>query len=394
MQKFAATARSAVAALRASRIREVANAALGREDVLPFWFGEPDEVTPAFIREAAVEALAQGDTFYRHNLGIPALREALSAYVSGLRAPVKPERIAVTSSGMSALALVMQALLDPGDRVVALTPSWPNLIEGPKILGARVTTVALDFDRRGWRLDLDRMLGAITPATRMVIVNSPNNPTGWALTAAERDTLLERCRRYGVWLVSDDAYERLYYAQPVACAPGFLDAAQADDRIVSTNTFSKSWLMTGWRLGWIVAPDALLPDLSKLIEYNTSCAPGFVQRAGIVAVQQGEALIERTRERFRAARDFLVAQLASVPSVEVAAPPAAMYLFFRIAGLSDSLTLCRGLVERGGLGLAPGIAFGPEGEGFVRWCFAASDERLADGAARLRNYLDAAQSNS
>lgn len=379
-------ARDAVRALRASRIRDVANAGMGRPDVLPFWFGEPDEVTPEFIRRAAIDALEAGDTFYRHNLGIPELREALAGYVSGLRAPIRAERIVATNSGMSALALTMQALLDPGDRVVALSPSWPNLIEGPKILGARVTCVPLVFGARGWSLDLDRLLDAIGPSTRMVIVNSPNNPTGWTLDRIERDAILARCRQVGAWLVSDDAYERLYYGDG-RCAPGFLDTAEPTDRVVSVNTFSKSWLMTGWRLGWIVAPETLVPDLGKLVEYNTSCAPGFVQRAGVAALAHGEALIERTRARFQAARDFLVARLSALPDAQVRTPPAAMYVFFRIVGLGDSFALCTDLVERSGLGLAPGIAFGPEGEGFLRWCFAASQDRLEDGARRLADHL-------
>jgi aspartate/methionine/tyrosine aminotransferase len=379
-------ARDAVRALRASRIRDVANAGMGRPDVMPFWFGEPDEVTPEFIRRAAIEALERGDTFYTQNLGIPELREALAAYVTGLRSPTRAGRIVVTNSGMSALALTMQALLDPGDRVVALTPSWPNLIEGPKILGAEVSTVSLGFDARGWSLDLQRLLDAIGPGTRMVIVNSPNNPTGWTLAVHERDAILAQCRQVGAWLVSDDAYERLYYGDG-RCAPGFLDTADPADRVISVNTFSKSWLMTGWRLGWVVAPDTLIPELGKLVEYNTSCAPGFVQHAGVAALTHGEAVVDRTRDRFRGARDFLVRRLSAIPGVQVSTPPGAMYVFFRIAGLTDSFALCKALVERAGLGLAPGIAFGPEGEGFLRWCFAAAEDRLEAGAGRLSRHL-------
>ncbi len=381
------TARPAVLDLRPSRIREVANAAMGRADVLPFWFGEPDEVTPDFIRQVAIDSLNAGETFYSQNLGLPELRAAIAAYLSRLHSATAPEQIAVTSSGLSALQLATQALIGPGDRVVEVTPLWPNLVEIPKILGAHVECVPLQWRQGQWRLDLDRLLSALTPATRALFVNSPNNPTGWTISRAEQQAVLDHCRRHGIWLIADDAYERLHYDEAAPVAPSFLDFASEHDRIVSTNTFSKSWLMTGWRLGWLRAPQALIAEMPKLIEYNTSCAPVFVQRAGIAAIERGEPVIARTRKRFHTARDFLVERLRGIPGIEVATPQGAMYAFFKVDGVHDSLALCKHLVGDTGLGLAPGIAFGPEGEGFVRWCFAASEERLADGIDRLRRGL-------
>ena len=381
------TARPAVLDLRASRIREVANAAMGRPDLLAFWFGEPDEVTPDFLRQAAIDSLNAGETFYSQNLGLPELRAAIAAYLTRLHGATSADQIAVTSSGLSALQLTAQALVGPGERVVEVTPLWPNLVEIPKILGARVECVPLQWHAGSWQLDLDRLLTALTPDTRVLFVNSPNNPTGGTIDRAPQKTLLEHCRRRGIWLIADDAYERLHYGDGATVAPSFLEIADASDRLVSTNTFSKSWLMTGWRLGWIRAPEALIAEMPKLIEYNTSCAPVFVQRAGIVAIEQGEAIIERTRARFRRARDFLVEQLREIPGIEVATPQGAMYAFFKVSGVHDSLALCKHLVGTTGLGLAPGIAFGPEGEGFVRWCFAANEERLAEGIARLRKGL-------
>ena len=399
-----ATARRAVAALVTSKIREIANAGLEAGDVLAFWFGEPDQVTPEFVRDAAAAALAAGETFYTHNLGLGELREAIAAYLCALHRPTGSDEIAVTASGMSALALAFQALVDPGDRVVAVTPVWPNLVEIPKVLSANVETVALGFGPRGWSLDLDRLLAALTPATRVLVINSPNNPTGWTATAGEQRAIFERCDRHGIWIVADDVYERLFYGDNATCehrddaagersearcAPSFLDFAPADARLVSTNSFSKAWLMTGFRLGWIVAPPALVPELATLIEYNTSCSPAFVQRAGVAAIERGEATVTATRARFRRARDRLVAALSQLPDVDVALPPGAMYAFFRVRGVDDSLAFCRELVMRERLGLAPGSAFGPDGEGFVRWCFAASDERLDEGVRRLARYLHA-----
>jgi aspartate/methionine/tyrosine aminotransferase len=383
-------ARPAVQQLRSSKIREVANAGIGKKDVVAFWFGEPDEVTPDFIRKAGIDALERGETFYTQNLGIPELRVALGDYVSRLRrtgtsGQITADNIAVTNSGMSALMLTTQALVGPGDRVVIITPVWPNLVEIPKILGAEAVTFPLSFTLKGWSLELERLLATLKPGTRALYINSPNNPTGWTIDRETRRAVLEHCRRHGIWILGDDAYERLCY--DVGIAPSFLDIADPLDRVVSANTFSKSWLMTGWRLGWIVAPKELIADLGTLLEYNTSCAPGFVQRAGIVAIEHGEPVIARTLARLRKARDFLSARLHEIPGIEATLPAGAMYTFFKVHGVTDSLAFCKKLVADAGLGLAPGIAFGLEGEGFVRWCFAAGEEHLAEGIERLRKVV-------
>jgi aspartate/methionine/tyrosine aminotransferase len=385
----APAARDVVRHLGASRIREVSNAGIGRADVLPFWFGEPDQVTPEFIRDAAKKALDAGDTFYTSNYGIPPLREAIAKYMSSLHRPIDASRIAVTSSGVSALMLLSQLIINPGDRVVAVTPLWPNVVEIPKILGAEVVRVQLEFGRT-WELDVQKLLDALTPGTRAVFLNSPNNPTGWVITREQQEILLAHCRRHGIWIVADDVYERLVFdtvgdARP--CAPSFLDIATPEDRVISAHSFSKSWLMTGWRLGWLVVPPALAPDLGKLIEYNTSCAPGFVQQAGIVAIERGDEVIAQTTKRYQAARDFLYERLNALPGIATPKPKGAMYLFFRIDGENDTLTLCKRLVTEAGLGLAPGSAFGDEGEGYIRWCFASSIERLEDGVGRLDRFL-------
>jgi aspartate/methionine/tyrosine aminotransferase len=217
-------ARQAVRDLRASKIREVANAAMGMPDVLPFWFGESDQQTPRFIRDAAAAALADGATFYTHNLGIPALRGAIAEYVTVLHGPTSPDHIAVTSAGVNALMLAAQMVVGAGDRVVALTPLWPNLVEIPKILGAHVETVSLDYGEHGFSLDLDRFLAALTPDTRAVMINSPNNPTGWVMSRAQQQVVLDHCRRHGIWIIADEVYERLYYGVG-RTAPAFLDLA-------------------------------------------------------------------------------------------------------------------------------------------------------------------------
>ena len=380
------SARAAVQALAASKIRELYNEGLGRRDVLAFWVGEPDEPTPQFIRQAATDSIAAGELFYTHNLGIRELREALAEYVTRLHRPSTADQVAVTSAGVNALMLASQLLVDPGDRVVEVVPLWPNLQEIPKILGAKVETVALEFSPSGWTLNLEKLLARLGAGTKALYLNSPNNPTGWTITREEQKAILEQCRKHGIWIFADDAYERLYY-EGNGVAPSFLDISEEEDRVIGTNTFSKSWLMTGWRLGWLVVPPGLAGDLAKLVEYNTSCAPVFVQRAGVVAVKQGEPVVRHTLERFRKARDFLIAELGKMERVHVALPSGTMYAFFGVEGMTDSLAFCKRLLREQGLGLAPGAAFGPEGEGYVRWCFAAGEERLADGLRRLRAAL-------
>ncbi|MFN7725017.1 MAG: pyridoxal phosphate-dependent aminotransferase [Rubrivivax sp.] len=381
--------RETIAALPGSKIREVANAGLGRSDVLAFWFGESDEVTPQPIRDAAAASLAAGETFYSHNLGLAELRAAIAGYASGLHGALDAERIAVTSSGVNALMLAMQWLLNPGDEVVAVVPVWPNLTAQPLILGATVTRVPLRPQAGVWGLDLDELLAKVTPATRVLLVNAPNNPTGWTLTRAEQQVLLDHCRRTGTWIVADEVYERLYYAgAPGEAAPSFLDIATPEDRLVVAQSFSKSFLMTGWRLGWLVLPAGLSFEMGKLLEFNTSCAPVFAQRAGLAALALADGFVPGMVARLQAGRDRLVAGLQALPGVTVATPPGGMYAFFQVQGQGDSLALAKHLVAAHGLGLAPGGAFGPEGEGWLRWCFASQDlARLDRGLQRLASAL-------
>ena len=381
--------RSAIENLEASRIREVANAGIGRDDVLAFWFGESDEPTPQFIRDAAIQSIQQGETFYGHNLGLPELRAAVAAYMSGLHGPIGAERIAITSGGVNALMLGCQALIDAGDDVVAVAPVWPNLPAQALIMGARLHTVALAPDEAGrWQLDLDRLLAAITPATRVLLVNAPNNPTGWCLSRDQQQAILAHCRRTGTWIVADEVYERLYFRGD-GCAPSFLDVAQPDDRLVVVHSFSKSFLMTGWRLGWLVLPPSLTPELGKLIEFNTSCASVFTQRAGLAALIGTEDVTPRVVAHLRHCRDVLVPSLQALPGVRLAPPDGGMYAFFQLQRVTgDSLDVAKQLVAQAGLGLAPGSAFGPAAQGWLRWCFATQDPaRLQDGVERLRKWL-------
>ncbi|MBI2726671.1 MAG: pyridoxal phosphate-dependent aminotransferase [Polaromonas sp.] len=392
--------RQAVLNLEESMIRQVANAGMGRSDVLRFWFGESDEATPAFIRDAAVASLQQGETFYAQNLGLPELREAIAHYASGLRCegavPIGVNRVAVTSSGVNALMLAVQALVDAGDEVVAVTPVWPNLLAQPAIMGATVTCVSLRPVGGEWQLDLQELLSAVTSRTKLLVINAPNNPTGWTLSRDEQRAILDHCRSTGTWILADEVYERLYFeTTPNGCAPSFLDIAAEDDRLVVAHSFSKSFLMTGWRLGWLVMPPAMTEQVGKLIEFNTSCAPVFVQRAGLVAIDRTDEITPRVVQHLRLCRDTLVPLLQAVPGVQVAPAKGGMYAFFRLedqSRFSDSLETAKKLVLEAGLGLAPGDAFmvnpRPEARGWLRWCFASQDlDRLRQGVGRLERWL-------
>jgi aspartate/methionine/tyrosine aminotransferase len=406
--------RDTVVAMQGSRIREVANAALKNPDVLAFWFGESDEITPPAVREAAARSLERGETFYGHNLGLIELRDALARYTAGFHKGTYIDRIAVTSSGVNALMLATQLLVGAGDEVVAVVPVWPNLTQQPTMMGARVHRVALAPDAKGvWRLDVQALIAAIGPQTKVVLVNSPNNPTGWTLSADEQLALLAHCRHTGTWIVADEVYERMWFGsgppdaeppqggrpprgaraagEPGAnrTAPSFLDIALPDDRLIVVHSFSKSFLMTGWRLGWMVVPDSgVLAQIGKLIEFNTSCAPEFVQHGGLAALELGDAFVDALVRRLRDCRDLLLGRLQQLPGVTVAVPEGGLYAFLKIEGQDDSLALAKRLVADHGLGLAPGIAFGPEGEGWLRWCFASREpERLNHGVARLAQAL-------
>ena len=381
--------------LEESKIREVANAGIGRSDVLAFWFGESDEVTPDFIRQAAIESLQRGETFYSHNLGLPELRHAVSGYMSALHGNVASDRIAITSGGVNALMLAVQALVDAGDEVIAVTPVWPNLTAQPLILGASLKRFSLTPVGGVWKLDLQALLAQVSAKTKVLILNAPNNPTGWTLDRAEQQAILAHCRKTGTWILADEVYERLYYEQPGSvsggihpCAPSFLDLAEPEDRLVVVHSFSKSFLMTGWRLGWLVMPPSLTPQMGKLVEFNTSCASVFTQRAGIVALQRTDEVTPRVVAHLKHCRDTLVPLLQALPGVTVAPARGGMYAFFKLDGVDDSLAVAKRLVAEAGLGLAPGDAFAPEAQGWLRWCFASRDPaRLAQGVDRLASWL-------
>jgi aspartate/methionine/tyrosine aminotransferase len=268
---------------------------------------------------------------------------------------------------------------------------WPNLTAQPRILGACLKPVPLRPVAGAWTLDLEALLAAVTPATRLLVLNAPGNPTGWTLTREEQQRILDHCRCTGTWILADEVYSQLYYEtdQANGCAPSFLDIASSEDRLVVVGSFSKAFLMTGWRLGWLVLPPTITQDVGKLIEFNTSCASVFTQRAAVAALQRAGEITPHVVAQLKTGRDTLVPLLQAVPGVELASPKAGMYAFFRLAGYPDGVDTAKRLVREAGLGLAPGEAFASESAGWLRWCFASKDpQRLVQGVERLRNWLD------
>jgi aspartate aminotransferase len=385
--RFPAPVRPFTDTLIGSRIRALANTGLGRRDIIALWFGESDRTTPAFINEAAKRALDQGHTFYTLNRGIHELRAAIATYITRLRGrSMGEDRITVTASGVSAIMLVMQALVDPGDNVVMVTPLWPNCGEAVRMMGGEPRRVALQPGLAGWHLDLERLFAACDSRTRAIFVNSPGNPTGWMMSAEDLAALLDFCRKRRIWAVGDDVYERIVFDRPRA--PSLLDFATADDPVISVNSFSKSWCMTGWRLGWVVTPPALGEQLGKFNEFNISGATSFVQHAGVAAIEQGEGYIAEMVADYSRSRELVVQRLNGFKRVHLTRPQGGFYAFFTVDGLSDSFTAAEQIFRQTSVGLAPGIAFGPEGEGFLRLCFATNQARVSEALDRLAEVLN------
>lgn len=373
-----------------SGIVEVFNYGRDREGLIPLWVGEGDLPTPSFICEAAAASLARGETFYTYQRGIPELRRALSRYHERVYGkPVDPERFFVTAGGMHATQLAVRMVAGLGDEVLIPTPAWPNFVGALTVAGARPVSFPLVKDEHGWRLDLDRLAAAVTPRTRAIVVNSPSNPTGWTATGREQQAILDFARRHGLWIIADEIYGRFVF-DPVlkvgtGRAPSFRDVMSEEDRILFVQTFSKNWAMTGWRLGWLEAPVALGQVIENLVQYSNSGIPTFIQRAGVAALDDGEAFVADQIGRARRGRD-VVGTLTKTGRVELPPPSGAFYAFFKVPGAASREIAMR-LIEEADVGLAPGSAFGEGGEGHVRLCFLRKAADLEEAVARISRAL-------
>lgn len=370
-----------------SGIVEVITYARGREGLIPLWAGEGDLPSPDFINRAATEALLGGETFYTWQRGIPELRQALSDYYArhfSVSLPV--EHFYVTGSGMHAIMLAVQAVTSPGDEMIYLSPTWPNIISAIEISGAHSVGLPLDFVGGRWSLDLAKLEAKITPKTRGLFINTPANPTGWTATLEDLKNILTLARKHGIWIIADEIYARYYYGGAVR-APSFLDIMEEGDRIIFANSFSKNWSMTGWRVGWIVAPPEMGQVIENLVQYSNSGVAQFLQRGAVVALDQGDDFVNANIARATQARDILCDALIATNRVETLKPDGALYAFVKVDGITDSRSAALDIVDKIGVALAPGSAFGKGGELFLRACFLRDPKQIEEAAGRLSDYI-------
>jgi len=370
-----------------SRIRELANIAFTMEGVLKLYFGESNLPTPRYIKDAASRALQEGFTFYTHNAGLPSLREAIAEkYLELHRVRLNPEsEIVVTASGVQALNVAIRCLLDPGDEAMLLTPAWPNASAIVRLCSATPREIPLVLDGTRYRINFEGLQAAIGSRTRLLVYTSPSNPLGWVATEKDQKDLLEFCQRHSLWLLADEVYERLYYSSAVA--PSILRKCQRDDAVVVAHSFSKSYCMTGWRLGWLIGRSDLVQKATEMNEFIISHAPSMVQKAGETALREGESEIKSVVARLKENLTFCQNALESMPGVVLPKPEGAFYLFPRITGLQDSFEFCKRLLLETRVGVAPGVAFGNGGEGSIRICYAADRNVLEPAMARLGDFL-------
>ena len=374
-----------------SGIRELAEMAMKMEGVLKLYFGESNIPTPEYIKRAAWKALEDGYTFYTENAGLPGLRQDLASYYRRVHAVELDPRseIVVTGSGVQALNVAIRCALNPGDEALVLTPSWPN--HSANVWMDNAVPVEIPLLLRGGRyaVDFSDLEAALTPRTRLLLYTSPSNPLGWVATEEEQEEVLSFVRGHDLWLLADEVYDRLYYRglKPGDAAPSILRKARRDDPVIVAQSFSKTYCMTGWRIGWLVGRSDIAGKATQLNEFIVSHAPSFIQRAAQTALSEGEEELRKMLVRLRENRDFCLEALRQMPGVTVPSPDGAFYLFPKIEGLKDSFAFCRKLLEERRVGLAPGAAFGAGGEGSVRICYAAEREILEQAMERIGQFL-------
>jgi aspartate/methionine/tyrosine aminotransferase len=276
-------------------------------------------------------------------------------------------------------------VVSPGDEVIALSPAWPNFVAALEISGSRAVEVTLDFGDGKWSLDIGKIEAALSDKTKALFINTPSNPAGWTATHDDLKALLALARKHGLWIIADEIYALYYY--PGGRAPSFLDIMEDGDRILFVNSFSKNWSMTGWRVGWIVAPPETGQIFENLVQYSTSGVAEFLQKGAIAALDFGDGLIRSNFEKARKARDILCDTLIATNRVETLKPDGALYAFLKIDGVTDSRAAAFDIVDKAGVGLAPGTAFGPGGEAFMRACFLRDPEQVRVAAERLAEYI-------
>ena len=381
--------------IQPSRIRELANAAFGMEGVLRLQFGESTMPTPQYIKDAVVQAIAEDQTFYSENAGLPSLRAAIAAKYAQLHGvQLDPMReVMVTASGVQALNVGIRCVIEPGDEALILSPNWPNSTEIVRMFGAQPVEIPLvtGVDARGverFQIDFASLEAAVTARTRLLVYTSPSNPLGWVATVADQQGLLEFCRRHKLWLLADEVYERLYYGTDTDVAPSILRLCTREDAVFVAQSFSKSYCMTGWRLGWLVGRADMIQKAAQLNEFVVSHAATFVQRAGEAALSRGDDEVRERTLLFRERMLYCYEALSSVAGIAIPKPEGAFYLFPRIDGLDDSFAFAFALLNAEKVAVAPGVAFGNGGEGAFRICYAPDMSVLEPAMERIVRFVE------
>jgi len=366
---------------------QIATVAENMPESLKLCYGESDMTTPEFICDAATEAMRAGHTFYTHTAGSWDLREAIAAKAFELhQVRYRPSEIISTVGATTAIFTAIRAFVGPGDNAVVISPTYAIFTNALTMSGGQPRAVPLERIGTRFALDLDRVRRAIDGGTRMLIVNSPSNPTGRVISDDEQRALYELAERHDLVILADEVYERLVYDVPLA--PSFARVAASKDRVIIVNSFSKAYNMTGWRLGWAQASEQAVRVMYNAAEFITSNPAAMVQQAGIIALRDGEPYLRDLRAHYAKRRAQVRTGLAAIPGLSLAEPDGAFYAFFRIDGVTDdSAAFTSRLVRETGVALTPGVAFGEAGEGKVRLCFAAREQTITDALARLTRAL-------
>jgi len=379
--------RPEIDAIETSGITKVALPYMQDPDVIPLWFGEGDISTPEFIREATVEALRRGETYYQNSRGRPDTTRSIKAYLDRIYdIDLNPARITQPGSSMLAVTIAVQSAVGRGDHCVLVTPNWPNIELTCQIAGAEIDKVRQQAKDGKWFLDVDDVERAIRPDTRLIYVNSPCNPSGWVMPIEDMERLLGLCRDRNILLLSDEVYHRHVFGVDVA--PSFMTIARDDDPVIIVNGMSKAWAMTGWRLGWMIAPAYMEEQMTVFGQAFNTGSPSFTQNGLVAALDHGEEVVEELRTMYQTNRDIVADALGDHERVEFIYPDGGFYAFPRIRGMRDSLDFVLKLAESEKVGVAPGYTFGPGNEDHLRIAFACSSDRLREAMTRIVRFID------
>ncbi len=345
------------------------------EEVLAFTLGEPDFDTPANIVDAAVLALHDGFTHYTSSLGIPELREAVAKKsLAENQIPCNTENVIILPTKFG-LFTTIQATINPGDEVILPDPGWVSYIPMIQIAQGRPVPVRT-YNEDEFRIKPDKVMEAVTDKTKMIILNSPSNPTGSLSTKEDIKGLADIAKDHDLIVLSDEIYEKIIYEgrhYSIAAEDGMFE------RTVTLNGFSKAYAMTGWRLGWAVAPEAILDNLAKIQQHSITSCTSFAQKGGVAALTAGDNSIVNLVSEFKARRDLVIKRLNEIEGLSCFLPKGAFYAFFGFDFDMTSEEFTNQILEKGRVALTPGSAFGLGGEGFVRMSYAASQDMLNKG---------------